>query len=140
VGPSGVGSHAERPDAPVDAMGRHVHPGGLEHALGRVSRALPDVPILVTENGCPTTDERFRIRYVAAHLAALDRARRAGADVRGYFHWTAVDNYEWAHGFSDARFGLIGFDPDGFERTVKASGHWLRDVIAGGVLDPTTVP
>lgn len=140
VGPSGVGSHAGRPDAPVDAMGRHVHPDGLEHALRRVARALPDVPILVTENGCPTTDERFRIRYVAAHLAALDRARGAGADVRGYFHWTAVDNYEWAHGFSDARFGLIGFDPASLERTVKASGHWLRDVVARGVLDPATVP
>jgi beta-glucosidase/6-phospho-beta-glucosidase/beta-galactosidase len=90
----------------------------------------------VTENGCPTTDEEFRVRYVAAHLAALDRARRRGADVRGWFHWTAVDNYEWQHGFGDARFGLIGFDPRSGARRVKDSGRWLARVIAEGRLDP----
>jgi len=140
IGPSGVGSHAERPDAPCDAMGRFVHPAGLETGLRRVAEALPGVPLLVTENGCPTTDETFRIRYVAAHLAALDRARRAGVDVRGYFHWTAVDNYEWAEGFSDARFGLIGFDPATFERRVKASGRWLGEVATAGRLDPAALP
>lgn len=140
VGPSGVASHADRPDAPCDTMGRFVHPAGLETGLRRVAATLPDVPILVTENGCPTTDESFRIRYVAAHLAALDRARRAGVDVRGYFHWTAVDNYEWAAGFSDARFGLIGFDPATSTRTVKRSGRWLGAVVRSGRLDPATLP
>jgi beta-glucosidase len=131
---------AETPDPPVDAMGRPVAPGGLERGLLRVARALPGVPLLVTENGCPTTDETFRIRYLAAHLAALDRARRAGAPVGGYFHWTAVDNYEWHHGFSDARFGIVGFDPATLERSVKRSGKWLAEVIAAGVLDPARVP
>lgn len=126
--------------APVDAMGRSVDPSGLEQGLLRVARALPGVPLLVTENGCPTTDETFRIRYVAAHLAALERARRAGAPVGGYFHWTAVDNYEWRHGFGNARFGLIGFDPATLERRVKPSGTWLRDVIATDTLDPASIP
>jgi len=139
-GPDGVDSFAEREDAPVDRMGRHVFPRGLEEGLLRVARALPGVPLLVTENGCPTTDERFRIRYVAAHLAALLRARARGADVRGYFHWTAVDNYEWHQGFSDARFGLIGFDPQTQRRTVKDSGRWLASVIAGGRLIPSEIP
>jgi beta-glucosidase len=139
LGPSGVGSWTDLPDAPVDAMGRFVHPRGLTEALLRVAKALPGLPILVTENGCPTTDEGFRIRYLAAHLAALDRARRAGADVRGYFHWTAVDNYEWRHGFSDARFGLFGFDPATFERRPKRSAAWLADVIARGSLDPASL-
>jgi beta-glucosidase len=121
-------------------MGRNVDPSGLERGLLRVARALPGVPLLVTENGCPTTDETFRIRYLAAHLAALDRARRAGAPVGGYFHWTAVDNYEWRHGFGDARFGLIGFDPATFGRQVKPSGIWLRDVIAAASLDPASIP
>jgi beta-glucosidase len=129
-----------RPRPPVDAMGRRVDPAGLERGLLRVARALPGVPLLVTENGCPTTDETFRIRYVAAHLAALERARRAGAPVSGYFHWTAVDNYEWRHGFGDARFGVIGFDPASLARHVKASGAWLRDVIAAGALDPASIP
>jgi beta-glucosidase len=126
--------------APVDAMGRIVDPSGMEEGLVRVSRALPGVPLLVTENGCPTTDEVFRSRYVAAHLAALDRARRRGAPVAGYFHWTAVDNYEWHHGFGDARFGLIGFDAATQERCVKRSGEWLAGVIAAGALDPAGVP
>ena len=122
-------------------MGRKVHPGGLEDGLLRVASALPDVPLLVTENGCPTDDEAFRIRYVASHLAALERARRRGADVRGYFHWTAVDNYEWHEGFgAHARFGLIGFDPATQQRTPKRSALWLADVVSGGVLDPADIP
>jgi beta-glucosidase len=140
LGKSGIGSYSDLDDPPIDTMGRAVHPRGLEEGLLRVSRALPGVPILVTENGCPTTDEDFRIRYLAAHLAALDRARRAGADVGGYFHWTAVDNYEWNHGFSDARFGLIGFDPESLERRPKRSAQWLADLIARGSLDPASIP
>jgi beta-glucosidase len=140
LGPSGVGSYSDVDDPPIDVMGRAVHPRGLEAGLRRVAEALPGVPLLVTENGCPTTDETFRIRYVAAHLAALDRARRVGVPVDGYFHWTAVDNYEWQHGFSDARFGLIGFEPESGKRFVKASGLWLANVIDSGVLDPATIP
>jgi beta-glucosidase len=140
IGPSGVESYSDVDDPPVDVMGRAVHPGDLEAGLRRVAEALRGVPLLVTENGCPTTDEAFRIRYVAAHLAALDRARKAGVPVEGYFHWTAVDNYEWQQGFSDARFGLIGFGPESGKRFVKASGRWLANVIDSGVLDPATIP
>jgi beta-glucosidase len=132
--------HAPAEPRPRDVLGRSVEPSGLERGLLRVAAALPGVPLLVTENGCPTTDETFRTRYLAAHLAALDRARRAGAPVGGYFHWTAVDNYEWHHGFSKARFGLVGFDPQSLERRVKRSGEWLRSVIAAGALDPTAIP
>jgi beta-glucosidase len=137
----GIGRHSDLADPPIDAMDRAVHPRGLEDGLVRVARALPGVPLAVTENGTPTSDETFRIRYVAAHLAALDRARRRGADVRGYFHWTAVDNYEWLEG-CDARkrFGLVAFDPRTHERRVKASGTWLRDVIARGALEPGAIP
>lgn len=139
-GPDGPGSFAERPDAPLDTMGRYVFPRGLEEGLLRVANALPVVPLVVSENGCPATDETFRIRYVAAHLAALARAKARGADVRGYFHWTAVDNYEWQHGFSDARFGLIAFDPATLRRTPKASAHWLAGVIRAGRIDPAQIP
>ncbi|MBI4519075.1 MAG: glycoside hydrolase family 1 protein [Deltaproteobacteria bacterium] len=121
IGKGGIGPYAAHDPAPVDNMGRYVCPQEMERGLQRVAAALPGMPILVTENGCPTRDERFRIRYIAAHLAAVLRARAAGSDIRGYFHWTAVDNYEWLHGFGEARFGLIGFDPVSLARTVKQS-------------------
>ncbi len=140
VGPSGIGHWSDQPDPPIDAMGRAVHPAGLEQGLLRVADALPGVPLLVTENGCPTTDEDFRIRYIAAHLWALERARRAGAPVGGWFHWTAVDNYEWKHGYSDARFGLIGFDPTTGERTPRRAAEFLRRVISDGELRPEHLP
>ena len=139
-GADGPGSWSDRAEAPVDRMNRKVHPGGLEDGLVRVAAALPGVPLLVTENGVPTTDETFRIRYVAAHLAALHRARERGADVRGYFHWTAVDNYEWHFGFGPERFGLVAFDPVTSERSVKASGRWMAELIASGTLDPAQIP
>ena len=139
-GPDGVGSFADAPDAPVDAMGRSVFPRGLEEGLLRVAAALPGVPLLVTENGCPTSDETFRIRYLAAHLGAIARARGRGAAVDGYFHWTAVDNYEWHHGFGEARFGLVAFDPATRARTPKRSASWLRDTIARAGFAPSDVP
>jgi beta-glucosidase len=138
-GPSGPTTYSDLSAPPVDSMGRAVFPRGMEDGLLRVAAALPGVPLLVTENGCPTTDEGFRVRYLAAHLAALDRARRRGAPVRGYFHWTAVDNYEWQHGFSDARFGLIGFDPTTRDRRPKASADWLRRVITTRKLVPSGI-
>lgn len=140
-GPDGPGSYSDLADPPRDAMGRAVFPRGMEEGLLRYAKALPGVPIVVTENGCPTDDETFRTRYVAAHLAAIARARARGADVRGYFHWTSVDNYEWLHGYGpSSRFGLIGFDPRTQARHVKPSGLWLRDVIERGGFTPQEVP
>jgi beta-glucosidase len=139
-GAGAPGSWSDLADPPVDRMQRKVHPGGLEEGLVRVANALPGVPLLVTENGVPTTDEIFRIRYVAAHLAALNRARQRGANVGGYFHWTAVDNYEWHFGFGPERFGLIGFHPATQQRSVKESGRWFADLIRSGVLDPSQIP
>ena len=136
IGPNGVRSYADYPNAPTDAMKRRVCPEQMVRGLQRVADALPGVPIVITENGCPTTDETFRVRYIASHLAAALRAREAGIDVRGYFHWTAVDNYEWHHGFGGARFGLIGFDPKTLQRRIKTSGRWLSRVIAQNRLDP----
>jgi len=84
-------------------MHRKVHPGGLEDGLVRVAQALP-----ACRCSSPRTECRHRRDFShplrRAHLAALDRARKRGADVRGYFHWTAVDNYEWNFGFGPERF------------------------------------
>jgi beta-glucosidase len=122
-------------------MGWGVHPEGLTRALRRV--AAYGRPVYVTENGCATDDEAFRVEYLARHLAAVHAALApAGrdadeprADVRGYFHWTGVDNFEWARGWAP-RFGLIAFDPETFDRTVKEGGRFYAAVAGDNALAP----
>ena len=102
----------------------------------RYADALP--PIYVTENGCsyddgPDADGRVRddrrIAYLGGYLRALQRAREQGVDVRGYFLWSLMDNFEWAEGYSQ-RFGLVHVDFDTLVRTPKDSFHWYSEVIA----------
>lgn len=106
---------------------------GLKETYGD---ALP--PILITENGgafneAPGADGRVRdqrrIDYTSAHLAALRDAMDAGVDVRGYFHWSLMDNFEWAEGYTQ-RFGLTYVDYATQQRIPKDSFRWYRDVIA----------
>jgi beta-glucosidase len=126
-GPAGV----ERTmlDWPIEPEGLHETLVGLRDTY----RGLP--PILITENGiaCPDRpgepDDR-RIAFVADHLAALRRAMADGVDVRGYFYWSLLDNFEWARGY-DPRFGLVHVDYATQTRTPKASYHWLRDYLSG---------
>jgi beta-glucosidase len=79
-------------------------------------------PIYVTENGIASRDDGVRVDFLRASLGQMWEAIRGGADVRGYFHWSSHDNFEWAHGYS-MRFGLIGVDLASQERTVKPSGR-----------------
>ncbi|MEV5610205.1 GH1 family beta-glucosidase [Streptomyces sp. NPDC052225] len=87
-------------------------------------------PLVVTENGCAYEglDDRDRIAYHDGHLRALHRALEAGVDVRGYFVWSLLDNFEWAEGYSK-RFGLVHVDYATQVRTPKASYGWLRDAL-----------
>ena len=95
-------------------------------------------PIVITENGLSATDgialdgrvhDPGRIDFTRRHLLACEQAGATGVDVRGYFHWSIVDNFEWDRGYSE-RFGLIHVDYLTQQRIVKDSGHWYRDVIA----------
>lgn len=88
-------------------MGWEIWPRGLELVLRRFARL--GVPLVVTENGLATRDEALRVRFLLDHLAALRRALEAGVQVRGYFWWSLLDNYEWAEGFAP-RFGLFETD------------------------------
>jgi beta-glucosidase len=119
---------------PTTAFGWPVVPDGLHEllvGLGSVyGKALP--PIYITENGCSTedgTEDTFRIDYLDGHLRALHRAIADGVDVRGYFVWSLLDNFEWAEGYSQ-RFGLVRVDFATQERTPKASYRWLREALA----------
>jgi beta-glucosidase len=128
------------PGYPVTSFGWPVVPAGLTEILGqlgaRYGSALP--PLYITENGCAhddqldgggRVDDRFRIDFIDSHLRAVHAAISDGLDVRGYFHWTLADNFEWGEGFTQ-RFGLVHVDHASQARTPKSSYSWYRDVIA----------
>jgi len=82
-------------------------------------------PIYVTENGLPDADDDQRPRWLIGHLAAMQKAIQLGADVRGYYHWTLTDNFEWAEGWG-LRFGLVELDPATGKRTPRPSAGLFR--------------
>ncbi|WP_430781466.1 family 1 glycosylhydrolase [Actinoplanes sp. G11-F43] len=106
-------------------MGWAVHPDGLRQMLHRASRT--GLPLYVTENGIATTDDTERVAYLESHVAAMRQAMAEGADVRGYLHWSAFDNFEWSEGYRP-RFGLIAVDDD-FNRLPKPSAHAFARLI-----------
>ncbi|CAN5782597.1 GH1 family beta-glucosidase [soil metagenome] len=123
---------------PLTEMGWGVEPPGLTWMLERVAAEYPPVPISICENGAAYPDvvspdgsviDRDRIAYLEGHIAATAEAIAAGVDVRGYFVWSVLDNFEWGLGFT-RRFGIVRVDYDTLQRTVKASGRWYRDFIA----------
>ncbi|WP_282947982.1 GH1 family beta-glucosidase [Cellulomonas endometrii] len=126
-------------------MGWVVDPSGLTELLLQVHRRRPGLPLYVTENGAAYADvvapdgrvhDADRVAYLRAHVEAVAAAMDAGADVRGYFAWSLMDNFEWAYGY-DRRFGLVHVDYATMARTVKDSGHWYRRLATTGeVPDP----
>ncbi|MCB2128781.1 MAG: beta-glucosidase [Rhodobacteraceae bacterium] len=134
-----VATHSANPASPAATtdMGWDIYPRGLEETLLRVSRDLaPGLPLVVTENGAAfddkmqngRIDDADRIAFLADHLAATRRAIDAGVDVRGYYFWSLLDNFEWAMGF-DKRFGLVHVDRESMKRTPKASYHALKSAL-----------
>ncbi|MEV6330457.1 GH1 family beta-glucosidase [Streptomyces sp. NPDC051909] len=127
---------------PRTAMDWPVDADGLYELLGRLRDELPGVPLMVTENGAAYDDyadpsgqvrDPERVAYLHAHLSAVHRALADGADVRGYFLWSLLDNFEWAYGYSK-RFGIVHVDFATQRRTLKDSARWYADVIARGGL------
>lgn len=115
----------------IDEMGWEVHPRGLGQQLRRLAKL--GKPLYVTENGMATLDDAMRTRHLHAHLAQVHAAIADGADVRGYFYWSLIDNFEWAEGY-DRHFGLIAMDPDTLVRTPRPTALALRDIIARNAL------
>jgi beta-glucosidase len=118
-----------------DRRGRR-HRDALTDLLVRLRDDYGDVPILVTENGAvfpePVHDER-RVRFLRDHLAAVHAAIEQGVDVRGYCHWSFLDNFEWALGYAQ-RFGLVHVDYATQARTVKDSGREYARIARGNAL------
>ncbi len=106
--------------------GWEFYPQALEDAVRHTAARLPGVPILVTENGVATESDSERVEYTSGALAGLRNAIANDIDVRGYLHWSLLDNYEW--GSYQPTFGLAAVDRRTFARTVKPSGRWLGEV------------
>jgi beta-glucosidase len=121
---------------PITDMGWEVDATGLEEVLLDAAQRAPGLPLRVAENGAAyadlaraedgSVDDQDRIDYYRGHLAALDRARAAGAPVLDYVAWTLLDNFEWAEGYRK-RFGLVEVEPGTLRRRPKASYRWFAD-------------
>jgi len=108
---------------PMDFFLEEMYPESLIANFER----LTDNPIYITKNGYVATDDRFWIVYLALHLSTLKEAIDRGVDVRGYFHWSLMDNYEW--GSFIPRFGLVEVYLETFKRTPKPNAMFYRDII-----------
>ncbi|HSA53533.1 MAG TPA: family 1 glycosylhydrolase [Yinghuangia sp.] len=117
----------KQPDHPDNTLtGWAYRPDALGIALRHAWEVTLGLPLMVTENGIATGDDNRRIDYTTKALQALYSAVEDGVDVRGYLHWSAIDNYEWGHWAPT--FGLIAFDRETFVRTPKPSLAWLGGV------------
>ncbi len=114
----------------MDGWGE-VCPDGLYRLLMRLSKY--GKPIIVTETGIPDNTDAQRPRFLITHTAAVHRAIREGAPVKGFFHWSLLDNFEWAEGYA-ARFGLYHTNFETQERTLKRSGEVYRDICAANAI------
>jgi beta-glucosidase len=129
------------PGAEVSDHGRHgtygeIYPLGMRRVLERV--AALGKPIYVTENGLPDAADRQRPRFLLDHLAQVQRAIVAGADVRGYYHWSMTDNFEWTEGWG-LRFGLVALDQSSQIRTPRPSARLYTDIIRANAITPQMV-
>jgi beta-glucosidase len=125
------------PEGPTTTMGWGIDPEGFTELLLRLRDDAPGLPLFVTENGSAWADEVSddgqvhdpeRTDYLVRHLEAMTRAMEQGADVRGYFAWSLMDNFEWARGYAQ-RFGLVHVDYATQCRTPKDSAHAYREVL-----------
>ena len=129
---------------PYTDMGWNIEPQGLADLLTVLHDRYPDLPLMVTENGAAFPDrvengavhDVERVDYIERHLQAVLDVIDAGVDVRGYFVWSLLDNFEWAWGYTK-RFGIVRVEYDTQERILKDSAHWYKRLIAERALPST---
>jgi len=139
IGAEDVSFHSR--GRPVTGQDWEVYPEGLTRTLTWLSAQVPGLPLYVTENGAAYPDEvrdgavhdPDRLAYVAAHVSAVHDAIEAGADVRGYFAWSLLDNFEWAWGYA-CRFGIVFVDYETQQRIPKSSARWYASVISANAI------
>ena len=114
-----------------NSLGWEIYPEGLYKVLLKVKKY--GLPVMITENGICTSDDSLRWKYIEAHLKNIHRAMDEGVNVKGYFYWSLMDNFEWHDGFGP-RFGLIDINYTTQQRTVRESAVKFSQVCKTGVL------
>ena len=132
----GYGFEEQPPQPPLTDIGWEIYPKAMTELLVSLNNLYDLPPIYITENGMAAADklkngevnDRDRIEYLQSHLNAVNSAILSGVDIRGYFAWSLMDNFEWAEGYTK-RFGLVYVDYETQDRTIKKSGLAYRDFI-----------
>ena len=132
IGPDG--SLGPEPGVPVTQMGYEVWPAALEATVRRAWARTGGTPVLVTENGIGTADDEQRRAFVSEAIAGVHRCLGDGIDVRGYLHWSLLDNFEWVLGYGP-RFGLVEVDRTTFGRRPKPSAGWFGALARANALE-----
>jgi beta-glucosidase len=127
-----IAAGAPEGDPPVEGVLGEIYPDGIYRIARRVARDLGK-PIYVTENGVADRSDRLRPWELATAVRSVHQAIRQGIDVRGYFHWSLVDNFEWAEGWGQ-RFGLIELDPVSQERRPRRSAELYATIAHANAL------
>lgn len=128
IGPQGWAGNEDGVE--LTSSGYEFWPQALQATLERAWE-LTHLPLVVTESGIATNEDEARVRYIDGAVAAMRRAMEKGVDVRGFIYWSALDNFEWHHGYEE-RFGLIGVDRATQRRTVRPSARHLGRLAASG--------
>jgi beta-glucosidase len=118
--------------AELTQMGYEFYPESLEHTVRYASKEA-GVPVIVTENGVGTENDARRVEYIQRALAGLKRCVDDGVDVRGYIHWSLLDNFEWIFGYVP-KFGLVAVDRETQKRTIKPSAKMLGKIATSNSL------
>lgn len=114
-----------KPELPKTEMGWDIYPEGIYHVLRELGRYK--LPVYIIENGIADARDQQRGEFIINHLAQIHRAIQDGVDVRGYLHWSLLDNYEWSFGFTK-RFGLVEIDFVTQERRVRPSAYIFKNI------------
>ncbi|MBX4201556.1 family 1 glycosylhydrolase [Candidatus Saccharibacteria bacterium] len=125
---TGVGKRQD-PKVPLNDMGWYMEPEGLYPLLLSVSRRFKGKPIIVTENGVADEKDEYRRWWLEETIVAMERAISEGVNLKGYFHWSLLDNFEWQNGWWP-KFGLVEVDREhGMKRTIRPSARWFAERI-----------
>ena len=106
-------------------LGWEIYPQGIYHVLKDLKKY--DKPVFITENGLADAEDQYRKEFIKNHLRWVHKAIEEGVDVRGYLHWSLMDNFEWADGY-EPRFGLVEVDYDTLERKIRDSARYYAQI------------